>query len=149
VVLEEIARRDVDGDLDVAPGVEPRSRLTDGVGEHNERDVEASHQRRRREPLEPDGPWGITMRRGLFRSVVITLFTRPLCAMCAVVTHWLQQLRIVYREIDITTVPEARRIVRGLTRGELSVPVVVLEDGRVLVEPTHEALFQALRQHSR
>jgi len=91
----------------------------------------------------------MTQLRRPFRSVVITLFTRPLCAMCAVVTHWLQELRVAYREIDIAAVPEARRIVRGLTRGELSVPVVVLEDGRVLVEPTHEALFQALRQHSR
>lgn len=86
---------------------------------------------------------------GTFRRVVITLFTRPLCAMCAVLTHWLQELRVAYREIDITAVPEARRIVRGLTGGELSVPVLVLEDGRVLVEPERETLFRALRQNAR
>lgn len=81
--------------------------------------------------------------------MVLTLFTRPLCAMCAVMTHWLQELRIAYREIDITAVPEARRILRGLTRGELSVPTLVLEDGRVLVEPARETLLEALRQRPR
>lgn len=81
--------------------------------------------------------------------MVLTLFTRPLCAMCAVMTHWLEELRIAYREIDITAVPEARRILRGLTRGELSVPTLVLEDGRVLVEPAREALLKALRKRSR
>lgn len=80
---------------------------------------------------------------------MITLFTRPLCAMCGVVTHWLRELRLVYREIDITSVPEARRIVRGLTHGELSVPVLVLEDGRVLVDPARETLLAALRQNAR
>lgn len=84
-----------------------------------------------------------------FGWVVITLFTRPLCAMCAVMTHWLQELRIAYREIDVTAVPEARRILRGLARGELSVPTLVLEDGRVLVEPAREALLQALRKQLR
>lgn len=91
----------------------------------------------------------MTHLRRPFRRVVITLFTRPLCAMCAVVTHWLQELRVTYREVDVAAVPEARRIVRGLTRGELSVPVLVLEDGRVLVEPERETLLAALRQNAR
>lgn len=88
----------------------------------------------------------MTRLSGPFRCVVLTLFTRPLCAMCAVVTHWLQELRVAYREIDITAAPEARLIVRRLARGDLSVPVVVLRDGRVLIEPTREALLQALRR---
>lgn len=91
----------------------------------------------------------MTQVPGTFRSVVITLFTRPLCGMCAVLMHWLQELRVAYREIDIAAVPEARRIVRGLTRGELSVPVLVLEDGRVLVEPARDTLLQALRERPR
>ncbi len=81
-----------------------------------------------------------------FRYMVLTVFTRPLCAMCAVVTKWLKDLKVAYREIDVTAVPEARRILRALTRGDLSVPTLVLEDGRVLVEPSRHALREALRQ---
>ena len=84
-----------------------------------------------------------------FRRMVITLFIRPLCGMCAVMKQWLADLRLAYREIDVSAVPEARRILRGLTRGELSVPTLVLADGRVLVEPARETLLQALSQRPR
>ena len=60
---------------------------------------------------------------------MLTVFTRPLCAMCAVMSQWLQDLKIAYREIDVTAVPEARRILRGMTRGSMSVPTLLLEDG--------------------
>lgn len=80
---------------------------------------------------------------------MLTLFTRPLCAMCAVMAKWLQDLKVTYREVDVTAIPEARRILRALTRGELSVPALILEDGRVLVEPSRNALLEALRQRPR
>jgi glutaredoxin len=69
--------------------------------------------------------------------------------MCAVVASWLRDLKVSYREIDVTDRPNARRILRALTHGELSVPTVVLADGRVLVEPSRKALFEALRQRPR
>ena len=72
---------------------------------------------------------------------MLTVFTRPLCAMCAVMSQWLQDLKIAYREIDVTAVPEARRILRGMTRGSMSVPTLLLEDGRVLIEPSRKALL--------
>lgn len=81
--------------------------------------------------------------------MMLTVFTRPLCAMCAVMAKWLRDLKISYREVDVTAVPEARRILRALTRGELSVPTAVLQDGRVLVEPSRKALLEALRQRPR
>ncbi len=84
-----------------------------------------------------------------FGYIVLTVLTRPLCAMCAVMSKWLRDLKVTYREIDVTAVPEARRILRALTRGSLSVPTLVFHDGRVLVEPTREALLQALRQRPR
>lgn len=55
---------------------------------------------------------------------------------------------IAYREIDVASVPEARRVLRALTRGELSVPTLVLGNGRVLVEPSRETLLEALRQRT-
>jgi glutaredoxin len=78
--------------------------------------------------------------------MMLTIFTRPLCAMCTVMAQWLQDLKIAYREIDVTAVPEARRILRAMTRGSMSVPTLLLEDGRVLVEPSRKALLEALRQ---
>lgn len=81
--------------------------------------------------------------------MVLTVFTRPLCAMCAVMRHWLRALNVAYREIDVTSVPDARRILRALTRGDLAVPTLVLEDGRVLIEPSRQALLEALQKRPR
>lgn len=86
---------------------------------------------------------------GRFGYVVLTVLTRPLCAMCAVVTKWLRDLKIAYREIDVADAPEARRLLRALSQGYLSVPTLVLRDGRILVEPSREALLEALRQRPR
>ena len=58
----------------------------------------------------------------------------------------LAELKVAYREIDITAVPEARRILRGLAGGDLSIPTIQFEDGRVLIEPTRQTLLEALRQ---
>lgn len=84
-----------------------------------------------------------------FAQMMVTVFTRPLCAMCSVMIHWLRELRVAHREIDVAAVPEARRLLRALGGGELAVPSLVLEDGRVLVEPSREALLAALRKRVR
>ncbi len=86
---------------------------------------------------------------GPFGWMVITLFIRPLCGMCAVMKQWLSVLKVAYREVDISAVPEARRILRALAHGDPSVPTLVLEDGRVLIEPARQALLDALRQRPR
>lgn len=91
------------------------------------------------------------MLGGLVRLgyVVITLLTRPLCAMCLVMAKWLTDLKVAYREIDVAAAPAARRMLRKVAGGELAVPTLVFEDGRVLVEPTRKALLEALRERSR
>jgi hypothetical protein len=63
--------------------------------------------------------------------------------------HWLSGLNVAFRVIDVGTVPEARRIVRALTRGDTIVPTLILENGRVLIEPDRDALVEALRQRPR
>lgn len=83
---------------------------------------------------------------GSFVWRVITLFVRPLCGMCDVVKQWLADLKVAYREIDVSAVPEARRILRALAHGEPAVPTLVLEDGRVLVEPARATLVSALQR---
>lgn len=80
---------------------------------------------------------------------MIILLTRSLCGLCLVMAKWLGDLKVVYREVDIAAVPGARRMLRTLTGGDLAVPTLVFEDGRVLVEPSREALLEALRQSSR
>lgn len=85
-------------------------------------------------------------RAAAFGKAVVTLFVRPLCGMCAVVKRWLGDLRVAYREIDVSADPGARRILRALTRGDLLVPTLILEDGRVLIEPARDAVLKALGQ---
>lgn len=79
---------------------------------------------------------------------MLTLFASPLCGMCAVVKRWLNELHVAYREVDIEVVPEARRVLRGLAGGFLSVPTIVFEDGSVLVEPGRDKLLHALRERT-
>lgn len=79
---------------------------------------------------------------------MLTLFTSSLCGMCAVMKGWLDELRVAYREVDINVVPEARRVLRGIARGQLSVPTIILEDGHVLIEPKRDQLLHALRKRA-
>ncbi len=80
---------------------------------------------------------------------MLTVLTRPLCAMCAVVMHWLDEAKVAYREVDVTSEPRARRFLRRITGGDVSVPAVVLGDGRVLVEPGRSTLLLALGEGGR
>lgn len=75
---------------------------------------------------------------------LVTVFTSPLCGMCAVAKKWLADLGVGYREIDVAVTPDARRHLRRIADGYVSVPTFVFADGTTLVEPTREALIQAL-----
>jgi glutaredoxin len=79
---------------------------------------------------------------------MLTLFTSSLCGMCAVMKGWLDDLKVAYRAVDIDLVPEARRVLRGIARGQLAVPTIILENGRVLVEPRRDQLLDALRKRA-
>jgi mycoredoxin len=76
-------------------------------------------------------------------SPLVVYATRT-CGQCWALKSWLAARRIDYREIDIEDDPDARQFVRKAAGGYLSVPTVVLPDGRVLVEPSHRAMAAAL-----
>jgi glutaredoxin len=63
---------------------------------------------------------------------------------CHALKSWLKGQRVAFREVSVEDDPEARRFVRGRAGGYLSVPTVVLPNGRVLVEPTHHEFAAAL-----
>ena len=79
---------------------------------------------------------------------MLTLFTSSPCGMCAVMKGWLDDLKVAYHQVDIDLVPEARRVLRGIARGQLAVPTIILDNGRVLVEPQRDQLLAALRQRA-
>ncbi len=72
------------------------------------------------------------------------IYTTVTCGQCWVLKLWLKRHGVPYIEIGIENDDEARRFVRRVAAGYMSVPVVVLPDGRVLVEPSHAELQAAL-----
>lgn len=74
----------------------------------------------------------------------LLVYTTQTCGDCASLKAWLDRERIGYREIRIEDDPDARRLVREAARGYMSVPTVILPDGRVLVEPTPAQMRAAL-----
>jgi mycoredoxin len=80
-----------------------------------------------------------------YRGVAeIVVYTTQLCGQCLALKSRLRAGRIEFREIDIEDDAEARRFVRLAAAGQMSVPTVVLPDGRVLVEPSHRDVVAAL-----
>jgi mycoredoxin len=74
----------------------------------------------------------------------LVIYTTRTCGQCWALKSWLRGRQIAFREIDIEDDPEARRFVRKAAAGYMSVPTVVLPDGRVLVEPSHREVAAAL-----
>ena len=74
----------------------------------------------------------------------LLIYTTVTCGQCWFLKLWLKRQGIPYTEIGIENDAEARRFVRRVAAGYMSVPVVVLPDGGVLVEPTHARVQAAL-----
>jgi mycoredoxin len=69
-------------------------------------------------------------------STEILVYTTRSCGQCWALKAWLKREHIDFREIQIEDDAAARQFVRGVADGYMSVPTVVLPDGRVLVEPS-------------
>jgi ubiquinone/menaquinone biosynthesis C-methylase UbiE/glutaredoxin len=70
----------------------------------------------------------------------ITLYGAPWCGDCRRATHWLDTHGIAYDYINIDHDAQAAAQVLRINGGLRSVPTIVLPDGSVLVEPSHQEL---------
>lgn len=74
----------------------------------------------------------------------LRVYTTQTCGQCWSLKAWLTREQIAFREIQIEDDPEARRFVREAAGGQMSVPTVILPDGRALIEPTPAQVRAAL-----
>ena len=74
----------------------------------------------------------------------IVVYTTQWCGECIFTKRLLKDWAVPFREVDISGDDAACEFVRGATHGYLSVPTLVFPDGRVLVEPSRDALRSAI-----
>jgi mycoredoxin len=72
------------------------------------------------------------------------MYTTARCGDCAMARAVLDRAGVVYEEIDIDEDPGAAEAVLAINGGYRTVPTILLTDGRVLVEPSRQALLSAL-----
>lgn len=65
-----------------------------------------------------------------------TIYTKPGCPFCAAARTDLMDRGVLFDEIDVYAVAGARDRLAELTQGRMVVPVIVEEDGDVLVAPS-------------
>jgi mycoredoxin len=70
-----------------------------------------------------------------------TIYTTKRCSDCLATKTVLDRLGVVYEEIDIDQDDESAATVLAINGGYRTVPTLVLADGRVLVEPSRQALL--------
>jgi mycoredoxin len=77
-------------------------------------------------------------------SESVVVFGADWCGDCRLAKAWLRDNDVPFTDIDVEQDHEARHRAMELARGRRNIPVVVLPDGSVLVEPTEEELVSAL-----
>jgi mycoredoxin len=75
----------------------------------------------------------------------IIVFGADWCGDCRQAKAWLRENGVPFTDVDVEHDAEARRRAVELAKGRRNIPVVVLPDGSVLIEPTHAELATALR----
>jgi mycoredoxin len=69
------------------------------------------------------------------------IYTTKRCSDCLATKTLLDRLGVVYDEIDIDEDAESAARVLAINGGYRTVPTLVLPDGRVLIEPSRQALL--------
>lgn len=72
------------------------------------------------------------------------LYTSMFCSHSRIVEAFLDDHEIDLEKVSIDGSPEAREAVKALNNGYASVPTLVLDDGRILTEPSFNDLRRAL-----
>ena len=74
----------------------------------------------------------------------LKIYTTPWCGDCRMAKAVLNRAGVGYEEINIDNDPDAAARVLAINGGYATVPTIVMPDGRVLVEPSHQRLLEAL-----
>jgi mycoredoxin len=74
----------------------------------------------------------------------LKVYTTTRCGDCTMAKAVLDKAGVDYEEINIDLEPGAAATVLAINGGFRTVPTLLLPDGRVLVEPSREALLSAL-----
>jgi mycoredoxin len=82
------------------------------------------------------------VERGGSNNVVV--FGADWCGDCRQAKAWLRHNNVPFTDVDVEHDSEARDRAIELAKGRRNIPVVVLPDGSVLVEPTDMDLAKAL-----
>jgi glutaredoxin len=83
-----------------------------------------------------------TQTAALPTSTSITVYGADWCGDCRRTKRWLDASGLAWTWVDRDADPAIGELLAAA--GHLAIPVVVLPDGRVLVEPTDDALADAL-----
>jgi glutaredoxin-like protein len=78
-------------------------------------------------------------------SPAITVYWRPGCPFCSMLSADLARFGLEYESHNIWTDPDAAAFVRSVARGNETVPTVTVGD-TALVNPRVEAILQLLQQ---
>ena len=77
-------------------------------------------------------------------SQKVVVFGAEWCGDCRQAKVWLQNNNVPFTDVDVDHDDDARQRAIALANGRTNIPVVLLPDGSVLVEPTDEDLAAAL-----
>jgi mycoredoxin len=86
------------------------------------------------------------VQRGGSNNVVV--FGADWCGDCRQTKAWLRSNNVPFTDIDVEHDADARDRAIDLAKGRRNIPVVLLPDGAVLVEPTDQDLASALGDRS-
>ncbi|MGH2663593.1 MAG: glutaredoxin family protein [Actinomycetota bacterium] len=78
----------------------------------------------------------------------IKMYGAAWCSDCIRARKVLERHRLDYEYIDIDVIAGASQEAQDLANGRKNIPVIVLPDGRILVEPTDPELESALKSGS-
>ncbi|MEU4803274.1 glutaredoxin domain-containing protein [Actinosynnema sp. NPDC023587] len=74
----------------------------------------------------------------------VVLYGADWCGDCRRAKTWLREHEVAFRDVDVEHDDAARDEAVELAGGRKNIPVVVLADGTVLVEPTNVQLAAAI-----
>ncbi|MFE3189131.1 glutaredoxin family protein [Nocardia sp. NPDC059240] len=74
----------------------------------------------------------------------IVLYGADWCGDCRRAKVWLRENGVAFTEIDVEQDDAARERAVEIAGGRKNIPVIVLQDGTVLIEPTNAQLAAAL-----